>query len=186
VGDQTVESIPVSQADAYVADFQRGISLRESAQFEESKDLLEKVVTGRSLARGAEHQDTVAAKSQLGRTLREMGAERDRARALHEECLALRRQVLGNDHDWTKNSMRILADTLDRMGLIDDARRLREEAGPIQTANVIDPSNARLDTRGDLSSRSDQDTDQGMITSRVEHKIWVEVRSKPLVKWRPQ
>jgi len=176
--------LSVNPKDQYTADFQRGIALREAGELNESKLVLERVVTGRMLSLGAQHDETMAAKSQLGRTLREFG-DRERARILHEECLAFRRRVFGSQHEWTKNSMRILADTLDSVGRSEEARKLREEAGPEPDARSVAPltsqaakpftfsittksglqDTATRDLLGDLYSRKDQGKDNGMLSS---------------------
>lgn len=108
-------------------DFERGIKLRLNGDFTSSERLLRKALVENSQRYGEKDFNTQVALSQLGRTLREMNVF-DEACELHERVLKIRRDVYGNDHEFTHNSMLILAETLLKAGQNDRAKLLLAEA----------------------------------------------------------
>ena len=111
----------------HAAELQKGVGLRNAGRFLESRDVLTKVYAARLQRLGPEHYDTVRARGELGRTLRELG-ELDTACDLHTTNVHASSRVLGRTHPETTNAMRMLADTLEKMGRSAEVAQLRREA----------------------------------------------------------
>ncbi len=111
----------------HAAELQQGVGLRNAGRFLESRDVLTKVYAARLQRLGPEHYDTVRARGELGRTLRELG-ELDTACDLHTTNVHACSRVLGRTHPETTNAMHMLADTLEKMGQSAEVAQLRREA----------------------------------------------------------
>jgi hypothetical protein len=106
----------VTQTDEHGAGLQRGISLHKAGQLEAASRVLLGVMVDRTLSLGPRHPLTVSVKCELGLVYRRMGA-RTEALSLQRDVLEIRRQDLGSDAWLTQQSMCMLADTLDGMGV---------------------------------------------------------------------
>ena len=126
---------PAADADALTADFDRAIRLREEGLVQESCALLRRVVCGRATLEGAETFDTQCALSQLGRSLRALGAYEE-ATCLHRQVLRIRQQQYGAAHPYTLNSARILIVTLRLQGKTTGSLRRRTTTGRSCTSSL--------------------------------------------------
>jgi len=61
------------------------------------------------------------------------------ALAVSEVALAVDEKTVGSDHAWTKESARVTADALDRLGRTEEAKALRERYG---VASSDDPKSS--------------------------------------------
>jgi hypothetical protein len=105
---------------------EQGQALREAAQLEESRSVLEHVVVQRIRDEGRKGFSAQCAISQLARTLRQMGRA-EQAAGLHWEVMATRLELYGRCSGFTQNSANILTDTL-RAFLHDDYMAAAVEA----------------------------------------------------------
>lgn len=121
--------------DPELEELERGIELREAGELEESAAVLDGVLRRRAAGFGRSHNLTQVAVSQLGRTLRALG-EHERAILLHEESLEHRIHRLGYLHEHTRNSARILAETMQRAGRNAEAEELLARVGGQRRAEL--------------------------------------------------
>lgn len=132
------------ETDEMEPSFDEAARLRESGNLIRSKELLERVVEERLRAKGENHYLTHVAISQLGRTLRAL-KEFDRAEELHRKVLVLCQRLLGPNHEYTINSMRILADTLSASGQIVEAAQILADAAAAEV--TLKPEHQDPDNR---------------------------------------
>ena len=104
------------------------VLLKHQHDLAEARSLQERALVIREKAHGSEHPGTNWTRIRLALLLL-MGGRPTEALALSETALAAHEKVLGRDHPWTKESTRVTADALDRLGRNAEAEALRARYG---------------------------------------------------------